>query len=90
MVWKRRIKTPTGRPPDPLILTDEERDMLCRWARRPKTVRALAHRARIVLVYASGRSNGDFANTFHITRQMMGKWRTQFVVNRLDGLLNET
>jgi transposase len=80
---------PTGRPLAPLILTDEERDTLQRWARRPKTAQALARRARIVLACASGSSNGDVASTFHVTRQMVGKWRTRFVVNRLDGLLDE-
>ena len=80
---------PTGRPLAPLNLTDEERDTLQRWARRPKTAQALARRARIILACASGSSNGDVANTFHVTRQMVGKWRTRFVANRLDGLLDE-
>jgi len=79
----------TGRPLAPLALSDEERDTLQRWARRPKTAQALARRAQIVLACASGRSNGDVANTFHVTRQMVGKWRIRFVVNRLDGLLDE-
>lgn len=80
---------PTGRPLAPLTLTDEERETLQRWVRRPKTAQALARRARIVLACASGSSNGDVAAAFHVTRQMVGKWRTRFVVNRLDGLLDE-
>ena len=78
-----------GRPLAPLALTDEERNTLLRWARRPKTAQALACRAQIVLACAAGSSNGDAAHTFRVTRQTVGKWRSRFVVNRLDGLLDE-
>ena len=37
-----------GRPVAGLVLTDEERDQLGRWARRAKSSQALALRARIV------------------------------------------
>jgi hypothetical protein len=36
-----------GRPIPVLTLTDEERAMLERWARRPTTAQALAQRARV-------------------------------------------
>ncbi len=48
-----------GRPKEPLILTDEEREQLQRWARRPKTSQRLALRARIVLACGQGSSNTD-------------------------------
>ena len=38
-----------GRPTQPLTLTDDERETLGQWARRPKTAQALAQRARMVL-----------------------------------------
>ena len=38
-----------GRPKAELVLTDDERDTLERWARRPKSAQALALRCRIVL-----------------------------------------
>jgi hypothetical protein len=47
----------TGRPIPPLTLTDDERDTLERWARRPTSARALAERARLVLECAAGKSN---------------------------------
>lgn len=78
-----------SRPLAPLTLTVEERDTLLRWARRPKTAQALACRARIVLACADGNSNGAAAQTLHITRQTIGKWRSRFALNRLDGLLDE-
>ena len=50
-----------ARPLAPLTLTEEERETLLRWTRRPKTTQALACRARIVLACAAGRSNGEVA-----------------------------
>ena len=78
-----------ARPLAPLTLTEEERETLLRWARRPKTAQALACRARIVLACAAGRSNGEVAEALQMTRQTIGKWRSRFIVNRLDGLLDE-
>ena len=46
-----------GRPKAPLTLTDDERQMLQRWARRAKTAQALALRAKIVLACAQGQTN---------------------------------
>jgi len=80
---------PTGRPLAPLTLTDEERDTLHRWQRRPKTAQALALRARIILECAAGNANGDIAAALHVTRQTVGKWRSRFVTDRLDGLVDE-
>lgn len=78
-----------SRPLAPLTLTEEERETLLRWTRRPKTAQALACRSRIVLACAAGSSNGGVAQALHITRQTIGKWRRRFVLNRLDGLLDE-
>lgn len=78
-----------GRPIPPLTLTPEERETLDRWARRPKTAQALAQRARIVLACATGATNGRVADRLGVTRQMVGRWRTRFVAQRVDGLLDE-
>ena len=50
---------------------------------------ALALRARIVLDCAQGTTNGEVAQSLRITPQTVGKWRSRFVVRRLDGLLDE-
>ena len=43
-----------------VVLSDEEREVLERWARRPKSSQALALRCRIVLAAADGESeHGD-------------------------------
>jgi transposase len=80
---------PRGRAKPQLVLTDEERETLERWARRPTTAQALALRARIVLRCASGQPNQDVARAVGVTRLTVGRWRQRFVVKRVDGLLDE-
>jgi transposase len=50
---------------------------------------ALALRARIVLLCASGLSNTEVARRLHLTGATVCKWRQRFVQFRLDGLLDE-
>ena len=68
-----------GRPKAPLALTEDERAVLERWARRPKSAQALALRSRIVLACADGTVNKEVAARFGVTPQMVGKWRARFV-----------
>lgn len=79
----------TGRPIPPLTLTADERETLARWTRRPTTARALAERARVVLECAAGKPNTVVARELRLTKQTIGKWRSQFLRQRLDGLLDE-
>jgi transposase len=72
----------------PLVLTDAEVAQLTAWSRRPKTARAIAERARIILASASGASSLAVADAVGVTRQTVGKWRTRFLADRLDGLLD--
>ena len=46
---------------EPLVLSDDERSTLERWARRPKSAQALALRCRIVLECAKGGHNTEVA-----------------------------
>ncbi len=78
-----------GRPTAPLSLSVEEREALERWSRRPKTARALAERARIVLLCAEGRTQQDVADEVGVIAQTVRKWRRRFLTKRLDGLLDE-
>jgi len=71
-----------------LALTSEERDRLIEWTRRRKSAQALALRARIVLACAKGELNGDVAERLHVSIKTVGKWRSRFVAQRLDGLLD--
>src|SRR5881296_1373229 len=85
----RRTLMRTGRPSSPLTLTDEERHALERWARRPTTAQALAQRARLVLACAAGKTNTRVAHELRVTKQTVGKWRSRFLAQRADGLLDE-
>lgn len=80
---------PLGRPLSPLTLLPAERQPLLDWTRRPKTAQALALRARIVLLCATGLSNTEVARRLHVTGATVCKWRQRFVQLRLDGLLDE-
>jgi transposase len=78
-----------GRWKAALELTEGERAELVRLSRRRKTAQGLATRARIILECADGVSNVVVAERLGTTRETVGKWRRRFVVNRIDGLLDE-
>ena len=74
---------------DPLVLTDEERQVLEGWARRRKTAQALALRSRIILACADGAGVSAVAAELGISRTTAGKWRSRFLEARLKGLSDE-
>ncbi len=78
-----------GRKLPELVLSVDERETLERWARRPKTAQALAQRARIVLSAAEGKSNTLVADELKLAKPTVGKWRSRFLEQRLDGLVDE-
>jgi transposase len=79
----------TGRPKLELKLTKTEVSALESLARRSRTAPQQARRARIVLACASGSDNKTVARKLRVTPQTVGKWRTRFVHDRLDGLHDE-
>ena len=79
----------TGRPTAQFVLTDEEREVLERWARRPKSAQALALRCRIVLAGAEGLHNSEIAARLDCVPATVSKWRRRFAERRLDGLHDE-
>ena len=72
-----------------VVLSDDEREQLQAWVRRPKSAQALALRSRIVLACEGDSSNTQIARELGVTRGMVTKWRNRFAVDRLDGLLDE-
>jgi transposase len=78
-----------GRPRQPLSVTDEEREVLQRWSRRPTSPQSIAQRARIVLLAADGMSNVAVAERVGVNQATVVKWRKRFLARRLDGLVDE-
>ncbi len=72
-----------------VVLTNDERETLERWACRPKSAQALALRCRIVLACAEGGTDVAVAQRLGISRGTVGKWRRRFIDSRLDGLHDE-
>jgi transposase len=74
---------------EPVVLNDDERETLERWARRPKSAQALALRCRIVLACAEGGHVYEVAKRLGLDEHTVGKWRRRFLADRLDGLHDE-
>src|SRR6185369_7759274 len=74
---------------EPLVLADDERQVLEGWARRRKTAQALALRSRIILACADGAGVSAVAAELGISRTTAGKWRSRFLEARLQGLSDE-
>ena len=72
-----------------VVLSEEEREVLERWARRPKSAQALALRCRIVLAAADGERSKDIAARLGCNDNTVGKWRGRFAKRGLDGLHDE-
>src|SRR5437773_1949272 len=79
----------TGRPKQPLILTEEEQDRLQSLAHQARSQPLLARRARLVLACAEGLDNKTVARKVRASRGMVGKWRSRFLKARLEGLYDE-
>jgi transposase len=79
----------TGRPKAELSVTHEEREELERLARRWRTNRHLALRAKIILRCASGLTNQTVAKQVRTSGQTVGKWRQRFIEDRVAGLYDE-
>jgi len=70
-------------------LTADERAELEGWARRRTSAAGLAMRSRIVLAAADGGTNTELAERLGLAITTVRRWRNRFVVDRLDGLLDE-
>ncbi|MEV1242736.1 IS630 family transposase [Nonomuraea sp. NPDC049750] len=79
----------TGRPKAELTITDHERAVLQRWARRAKSSQVLAMRSKIVLACAEGKDNQRIAEQLRVHPDTVSKWRHRFLRMRLDGLVDE-
>jgi transposase len=78
-----------GRPKVALVITDDERAELLRLTKRSRTNREISFRARLVLACADEPSNSAVATRYRCTRGTVGRWRSRFIKDRLDGLYDE-
>jgi len=72
-----------------VTLSEEEREVLERWARRPTSAQALALRCRIVLAASGGEQSKEIAARLGCSTQTVGRWRGRFARRGLDGLHDE-
>ena len=79
----------TGRPKQPLSLTEEERARLESLSHRARSHPLLARRARVVLACGDGLDNQAVAHKLRCSLGMVGKWRARFLNQRLEGLYDE-
>jgi Helix-turn-helix domain len=85
----RRCRAPCMGARVEVVLNDEEREVLERSARRPKSSQPLALRCRIVLAAAEGGSSTEIAASLGCTRGTVGRWRGRFASRGFDGLHDE-
>ena len=80
----------TGRPKQPLIVTNEERQRLESLAHRTRSQALLARRARVGLGCAEGLDNKAVAKKLRCSLGMVGKWRSRFVEARSGRAIRRT
>ena len=72
--------------PYEIILSNEERDVLERIARKYTSPYFEVIRAKAMLLAASGIQNKEIGVRLELPRQIISKWRKRFYEERLDGL----
>lgn len=79
----------SGAPKADLLVSEPQRLELERLARRARTNRLVAFRAKIVLACVDGLANSDVAAKLRTTPGTVGRWRRRFVAEGVDGLFDE-
>lgn len=64
-----------GPRPEPIILTDRQREMLEQLTRRTNSTQGLVRRARIVLTAAEGYNNEQISRKLGLNRETVRLWR---------------
>jgi transposase len=69
-----------------ITVTDEDRNILERWARGRSSPVRLMQRAQIVLMAVESSENKDIAAAVGVTRQLVGRWRNRYAARGLAGI----
>lgn len=73
----------------PIALTEQERDVLSRWAGAGTEEHRLVERARVILLADEGISTREIARRLHTRPARVSKWRQRFLRKRLEGLSDD-
>jgi putative transposase len=68
-----------GPRPQPIVLTEAQREMLVHLTRRTSSTQGLVRRARIVLAAAEGLNNEQIAQRLRINRETARLWRSKWL-----------
>ncbi len=79
----------TGRPKQPLVLSEEARKDLESITHSRGMPHWLVQRSRIVLMAADGESNTDIAEKLRLSKPTVGIWRRRYLEHGLQGLHDE-
>ena len=61
------------------MVSDEDRVVLERWSKRPKSPMSIAQRSRIVLLAADGLANIAVADKVGVNQATVVKWRKRYL-----------
>src|SRR5215472_15059479 len=76
---RKRTQPMRGPQPEPLLLSEPEKNELERLVRRHRTPQRLAARGRIILAAASGQNNCQIARQLQVSVDMVRHWRTRWL-----------
>lgn len=79
----------TGRPKQPIALSDQEHEQLSSIVRSRSLPHGLVTRAQIVLMAAEGVTNNEIADILGLSAQSVCKWRQRYVQQGISGLHDE-
>ncbi len=79
----------TGRPKEPVTLSEGEREQLSAMVNSRSLPHGLVRRARIVLMAADGTSNNTIAERIGLSHQTVCQWRQRYLQQGLAGLHDE-
>ena len=80
---------PRGRPKQPLVVAEQDRQQLESVARSRSLPSGLVRRANIILLSAEGLDNKQIAARLQISEPTVGTWRRRFLAHGLEGLHDE-
>ena len=80
---------PRGRPIEPVVLTDDEKDQLLSLANSRSLPHGVVRRAQIVLACAQGEANASIARRMRLSDATVGKWRKRYRMQGIEGLHDE-